>query len=218
MPNPKSKKVTARKVSNMINRHLSKKSETKRFLQKAQESAVISSAASVVFTDLSQIAQGTTSGTRVGNIISPFGVHLSYILHNNSAVAGYARVLLVKVPDGTFTAVNDNIFAATDGAGAAPIAERLTDVFEMVNKYKMEVLLDKTHRLAGLGDGTGIETVMRKGLMKLRSQKWSYLGSAAADNKDDNLRLYVIFRCADNDTTAATIEFSYQSTVYYKDY
>lgn len=213
----KSKKVlNPQKVSAMIRKQINKKLETKIFGESASEQSISSASAGTVFSTPSVVAQGNGMNQRIGSQIRPIGFLLDYILHNNSAVAGYARVLVVTSNHGDYTANTDTWLAGTDSGGQAPVAERLTDVFFRPNKKQFnKVLYDKTHRIAGLGDGTGVETVHRRKLIKFNALLDIEPGET--DALMNNVRMLVLFRSADSDTTASVVEFTYETTMYYKD-
>ena len=125
--------------------------------------------------------------------------------------------MLIEVNDGAFTATNSNFLMDASGDPQAFTAERLSDINFTDNKHEFRILYDRKHRIAGLGDGTGIETVMSKKLIKLRGSR-VFQDATAADSKARNVRLVVLCRGADNDTTANVVELTYSTKYYYKDY
>lgn len=211
----KTKQMNPQKVNWIVKKQLARSSETKRFGVQQEEQSILSSSAGTVY-NLSQIAQGDGASSRDGNKVDCFGLNIRYILHNNSAVPGYARVLIIATSEDNYTLNTDEWFAGSDGNGQAPIAERLRDVFISTNSFQNKILYDKTHRIAGLGDGTGVETVFKKQLIK-RKLPMVYPSGTTEDSMDNNIRMLVLWRSADNDTTAQTIEFTYESMVYFKD-
>lgn len=210
----KTKQMNPQKVNWIVKKQLAKSSETKRYGIQQEEQSILSSSAGTVY-NLSQIAQGDGNHSRDGNRVDCFGHNIKYILHNNGAVAGYARVLIIACNDSDYTANTDGWFMDGSGSTQAPVAERLRDVFLSPDTTQYKVLYDKTHRVAGLGDGTGIETVMKKQLIKRKLQMMYPTNSG--DSNDNNIRMLVFWRSADNDTTAQTLEFTYESTVFFKD-
>ncbi len=209
--NKGSRKTIAKVVKNTLNRAI----ETKSRNDEAEEQS-ISSATQFTIYQLSQLTVGNTSSTFIGAKVQPVGVRLSYIIHNNSAVAQYFRVMIISCTQGDITAATDSILWR-DSASVA-VGERLRDVNTRLNTKRFSVVMDKVHRIAGLGDGTGIETVMRKTYKKLGSVKRTFIDPATdSESMKGNLRLLVFNRSADNDTTAAVCEFTYESDYYFKD-
>lgn len=183
----------------------------------AETEVNVSSAVSYfIDADVSQLAQGTALGARVGANINPVGFRLAYVLHNNSSVPVYARMIVISVPNADITAAGGSILFG-NGAQLAPVAENLQDIVFRMNTKRFKVLYDKVHRIAGLGDGTGIETVMRKAYVRLPSTRRTFPQITSSDSHKDNLRFIVICRGADNDTTANVIEMTYEFSYYYKD-
>jgi len=210
-------KKTSKNLVRTIAKVLKGKAETKFIGTQALEESVSSAVQAVIHTDISQIAGGSGNTERVGDKISPYGVWLSYILHNNSAIPIYVRVIMVEANDGAFTTIGSNWLMDQAGDPQALTAERLSDINFTLNKHEFKVLYDKVHRIAGLGDGTGIETIMRKRLVKLRGNR-TFQDASSADSKNRNVRLLTIARGADNDTTANVVEMTFSTKYYYKDY
>lgn len=210
-------KKSNKMLVSVINKVIRRKAETKFIGTQALEESVNSNVQAVIHSDISQIASGTTNSERIGDKISPFGIWLSYILHNNSAVPIYCRVVLAEVNDGAFTSIGSNWLMDAVGDPQALTAERLSDINFTLNKHEFKVLYDKVHRIAGLGDGTGIETIMRKKLIKLRGSR-TFQDGTSADSKLRNVRLLTICRGADNDTANNVVEMTYSTKYYFKDY
>jgi len=126
-------------------------------------------------------------------------------------------VILVEVNDGDFTSIDDLWLEDAVGDPQGLTAERLSDINFTLNKSKLRVLYDKKHRIAGLGDGTGVETLMAKKLIKLKGSRM-FVDSQIADSKARNVRLLTVVRGADNDTAANVIEMTYSTKYYFKDY
>jgi len=214
---PKRKTGAKKTLTKQIKNVMRRQAETKFIGTNALEESVSSAVKAVIHNDISQIAGGSANTERVGDKISPFGVWLSYILHNNSAVPVYVRVILVEVNDGAFTSIDSSWLMDANGDPQGLTADRLSDINFTLNKHEFKVLYDKKHRVAGLGDGTGIETVMKSHLCKLRGSR-VFQDATAADSKSRNVRLLTICRGADNDTTPNVVEMTYSTKYYYKDY
>lgn len=215
----KSKKATKKVpdyVKQAIKATISRKAETKKYGTQAMEQSIATSSAGVVYSDLSQMAQGTTAATRIGAKISPTYCKIRYLLHNNGLVPVYVRVVLLEADAGSFTANTEEFLMDATAGGQALVAERLSDIVFPLNVMEYKVHYDKVHRIAGLGDGTGIECI-RGEISKKLAGTMVYEDTSASDAKSKNLRLLVFSRCADNDTTAQTVEFTYFTQLYYKD-
>jgi len=210
-------KATGKKLTQAIKKVIQKTAETKYVGTQALEESVSSAVKAVVHSDISYITGGSANSERIGDKIAPFGCWLSYILHNNSAIACYCRVILVEVNDGDFTSIDDLWLEDAVGDPQGLTAERLSDINFTLNKSKLRVLYDKKHRIAGLGDGTGVETLMAKKLIKLKGSRM-FVDSQIADSKARNVRLLTVVRGADNDTAANVIEMTYSTKYYFKDY
>jgi len=198
-----------------VNKLINSKIETKRFYtapytEQATSSATACQAPFAVYTPTT----GTGIENRIGEITKGIGLHMRYILHNNSAVPVYVRVVVFDDVRGQLTSDAGNFILDATGAPASLTAETLQDIYAPFNKRECTLLYDKVHRIAGLGDGTGIETISRKKLLKF-NHKNVFVSSTT--NSRHTLRVCYWVRSADNDTTAATCEMTMATTYYFKD-
>lgn len=208
------KKANVRRVVNQV---LQRKAETKKFPTEVIETS-LSSAVTCVVDEVSQVDVGVNDTQRIGTKINPSGFYWNYSLHNNSAVPVYVRMIAYLANGGDFNSTTGQF--RLDGTSLDPavfVAENVRDITAMLNKHDLKILYDKTHRLAGLGDGTGIETIHKKFFKKLVGSR-QFDSSSTPDSKNNNLRICMIARTADNDTTAAVVEASYNTIYYFKDY
>lgn len=212
----KKQKKVPDNIKQAIKRTINRNSETKKFGTQVQEASIATSSAGTIYTDLSQMAQGNTASTRIGAKINPTYMKIRYLLHNNGGVPVYVRVVLLEADAGLFDTNTEEFLMDATTQGQALVAERLSDIVFPLNVMEFKVHYDKVHRIAGLGDGTGIETIRGEISQKL-SGTMVYEDTAASDAKSKNLRLLLFSRCADNDTVAQTVELTYFSQLYYKD-
>lgn len=212
-----SRKKIKKAVKKAVKSALSRYSETKKFPIEVTESTSLASSATCLVDEVSQVAVGTNDTDRIGSKISPTGFYWNYVLHNNSAVPVYVRMIVYLANGGKFTANTDSFRLSGSTLNPAVfVAENLRDITAMLNKHDLKIIYDKTHRVAGLGDGTGVETVHRKLFRKLKGHR-RFDSAEDPDSTRNNLRIVMLVRCADNDTTAAVCEVTYNTIYYYKD-
>lgn len=182
------------------------------------EQAIISSTACFVY-ELSQIAEGTGDNERVGSKVSPVNLRMKYILHNNGAVTQYVRMAIISCNGGAFNS-NAARMVINPGTGtpAQLTAEVLTNMTDDLNKQEFSIVYDRVHRVAGLGDGTGIETIFKDVNLKIPKKKRSFESFYNPDSNHGNLRLFVWNVSADADTLAQTIELTFHSAYAYNDF
>lgn len=209
-------RTTVRKI---VNRVLDRRLEMKQKPIHVDELGIVSSGAAITIQELSKVSQGDDADERIGTKISPKGLYLNYTLHNNAAVPMYVRIVIVEARGGEGVNIaSDWVLNPSTLAPTTLTAELLQDITRRWNKNDFKVIYDKVHRLAGLGDGTGIETIMRKKFFKLKGKR-EFLSThdATTDSSNRNIRMIMLSRAADSDTTAATVEMTYSSVYYFQD-
>lgn len=203
-------------IAKIATKAVMKKAETKAFGVEVTEVS-LSSAVTCIVDEVSQLEQGDASHQKIGNKINPIGFHWNYQLNNNAAVPVYVRMIAYLADEDQFTATTDAFILAADALQPAALAaENLRDISRSLNKLQFRVVYDKTHRLAGLGDGTGIEFLNRKVFKKLKGHR-QFNSNTTEDSKNNNLRVIMLVRSSDNDATASVVEVSYNTTYYFKD-
>jgi len=198
-----------------VNKLINSKIETKRFFtapytEQTLTSTQLASSPFAVYTP----TVGNGIENRIGEITKGIGLHMRYVLHNNSAVPVYVRVVVFDDVRGELTSDASNFILDATGQPTDLTADTLQDIYAPFNKRECTLLYDKVHRIAGLGDGTGIETISRKKLLKF-NHKNVFVSSTT--NSKHTLRVCFWVRSADNDTTGATIEMTMATTYYFKD-
>lgn len=215
-------------VQKIATKSIMKKAETKMFPSEVVDEGIASGTdASVVFSDIDAVVQGTDNENRIGDSIVPRGLQYKYFLSANTSMQSpaYARVIMIEAKNAEFAATTSNLLLDTSNEPLAPTAGDRTDIIRSLNRKEFRVLYDKVHSLQPFTSsttnalGTGVPTLYRQGFIKLSGvRKWATDTGNEAENR--NIRCYVIVRDAYNNpgTDAANLRFELFTRYYYKDF
>ncbi len=220
MPKQRGKKgmfKPTRRWTNAVNRVISKNQETKVKGLQTSETSVSSAAAAVIVDDMSLVLQGDDDRQRIGDDIQAFGLHLKYMLINNSTGPAYCRVIVLQAEKDEFDAITDLLLVDPDNEPIAPSAGNLLDINAGLNKRAISrVMYDKVHFLNGTDDGQGRIAARVSKLFKFKHNV-KYTTGSSSENENHNLRLWFINRDANADAATVITEFHMESKYYYKD-
>jgi len=168
------------------------------------------------------VRQGTQSYERVGNKIEPTKLEASFIMHNNSSVTVYARVMVFRLK-GSFVsnAILQNEFFEGVLGQDQPISNNLSDLIRKHDKETIDMMYDEVIPLGYEAAGYSTPNARmahRKLSFKPRVKNMVYQDTDQTQPVKDNYWLGVIFRRADDDENIGeTIEFTNELGMYYKD-
>lgn len=128
-------KKDEKQVRKIVQKEINKKAEHKFHITSVQSTVDDVG----YFYDLSDIAQGTTDSTRVGDSISPVSLQIKYDLGAVDA-QNRVRVMLVRWLDTSPITINDILLAGSS-------TYRVYSSYTKDNRQKFNVLYDKTHML-----------------------------------------------------------------------
>jgi len=208
-------------ISKIASKTINRQAETKKFQRSIwSETSLSSATACSTPVVLDEVSEGSGSFQRVGDRIKMIGLYLRYIIHNNGSVPVYVRIILYNDKgSGNYASSSNNYILDNSSEATTFTGESLSNIYAPLNKSVIKVWYDKVHRIAGLGDGTGVETTSNKRFFKMRMYKnFQELTAGGTAEQQSNFRILALVRSADNDTTAQTIELTAQSTLYFKDF
>ncbi len=203
-----------RQISRVVNRVLNKQSETKSISTNLTE-LTLSSASLVHIQTLNNIVQGDNVNERIGNQCKGFGALVRVIFTNTTTLNQYVRLVVLSAPKDLFDATTD-LFLWTGGGSAALAASTINNIYFSLNKNEFNVHYDKVVKLAGSAAVEGGEIKIIKKFIKF-NHKLQFPSGTTGDAKDHNMRLLIIPVDASADA-ATTLELSYETRYYYKDF
>lgn len=221
-PKTSKKRKTSKKLAKSVKRIVKSLSETKCLGTSVREQAVISNTTGYVDTSISKLAQGDGPSEYIGKKFNPVGINIRYLLHNNSTVDQFVRVVFALATEDKF-AINPPDATTewrmdVNGQGQALVASRIDDVFAPLNTSELKIIYDKTHFVSGSTNASTPSAIYRKAYRKLSGTRKTE-NFLAADTPKGNVRMLVLNRRADNDpATGETIEVTYETRYYFKDF
>ena len=171
--------------------------------------------------DPMNIAVGTGSQERVGNTITATGLHLKGYLHNNATSdIQYVRMLIYKGKNNDNFDNTSSFFEDGDGK-PIPTTDLAGSrvIYHPIAKNKVTVLKDKVFKV-GTGNGTADRTRFFNMWIPLKNQKIRFEGDSS-NQPSKYPRYHICFFTAESDEDivgAQTVEISFVSRFYYKDF
>lgn len=221
---PFKRKLPARKrpttqaiVARQVNTILKKQVEVKTHTTLEDERAVNDLSDAHTIYALNNMTTSSGVNARIGNQVTGKGCDLRYCLHNNSGVAMYARVLLLRAsgdPVGNYD-INE-IFRNSTGS-AVNRTGRPMDMVRQINKSKFTPIYDRVHVFgtSAVNDGSNCKFSHKYVDLKNQMCKWS---TESDIPEKGQLYLCVLPSRADGDAaTASTIELSFVANYYFTD-
>lgn len=212
------KKTQAASFDVRVKRVLAKQAETKFNIVAQTESGVYGSTLTspTNFTYLNALNEGFTENQRVGNKVRPFLLNVRGSVQSNSLKPILTKIFVLE----TNVANDPRSDLLEDNTGNfSPASTDLEAIYQRINTTKFKVLKTlvlKTGTYANyVGDYGG--TKLFNFNVKLNGT-YEYEDGETTPNKRA-LIIFPIFREAQNDTTTGeTVEFTFNSKLYYKDY
>ena len=212
------KRTQVRSFASAVKRVLAKQAETKFNIVSQTETGVYGNTLTspTNYTYLNSLNEGFTENQRVGNKVKPMMVNIRGSIQSNSLKPIITKIFVLET-----NVANDprEDLLENNAGNYRPASTDLEAIYARINTAKFKVLrtiLLKTGTYANhVGDfgGTQLfnETIKLKGT-------YEYEDGETACNKRA-LILLPIFREAQNDEiTGETVEFTFNSKLYYKDY
>lgn len=201
-----------------IQRAISAARETKMVTVNVSEQAISSLTPSFTMYRYPVPNAGSSVHERVGNKISPVGLKLTFLLHNNNgSYEQYVRLLLIAIPDGQIA--DTNVTGApfeSNGNDATP-SGYLHDLIRKTNREEFKVLKDW---VVPLGTTTGGQRIFHdKHYIKLgHTPDMVFMDSQPREPQNTRYALLVLNRESDADeSVGSSIELSFAMDFYYKD-
>lgn len=208
-----SRGLTRAQVRRMINAG----KELKVYPRQLEEQSLLSSALCVV-QEMSRIAEGDSAESRDGDKIIGKGLKGHYVLYNTAATPIAVRVFIIDTIADKYTAVGDDF--TNNGSSNGPfVTESLSDIVAPLGIAAKNVLYDKTHLLAGLGDASAAEYGQGRFDLSFNHVRDFQIGDLGASDQSvmHNLRLVIVCRSTDGDATAVTLEYTLGSEYFFVD-
>ena len=182
----------AKKVKAVINTTLEKK-----FLFTRQQTAALNTIPAAI--NVSDIAQGITDVTRIGDHVTPSSMELSFMFTNTTAFSTYVRVAVVKTTkqalSADYTPLNSLWFTnpTTNDVAAHPtiaFGNALDGFRAKFNSTAVTVVSDKIFKLAKTGETNGSDVKPYTLLVPLKGK--INFDTAAGGALNQTVRYYII--------------------------
>lgn len=166
--------------------------------------------------------EGTGVEQRIGHQINPIANELKFILFNNATKSVIARVIYFRTKNGMLeNAIRNDFFEGTAGIDN-PSSGNLSDMIKPVNREYFHVYHDEMINL-GYENAVGITTPHARvatGTIRVKPLKTMTFSEPTNGGYPVTGMYYcaILIRRADNDESIGEeVEFSYRSSMYYKD-
>jgi len=146
------------------------------------------------------------------------GDHFRCVMHNNSSIPVWVRLLLLKTKEtGLITSSSLILEDVAGNPTSVSSIPGLNALYHGINKDKYTPIIDKKIKFASVADTSGNNTKLIQQFSKLHNQKINYSGTAT-DSADWRYHL-VFINCEGPDDTGAgvTMECSFVNRFYYTD-
>ena len=201
-------------VRREVSRQLRKNIEMKVLGVEQTEQTIATTTAGYVYS-LSQIAEGTGSNERIGDLIQRKGLHLKYLMKPTSTgtATGFIRIIVYSSDTGQLNDATDNFLLDVNDAPQTLTAGDIQDIVGRFNKKQGIVHYDKVHKLQGSGGANESVLVFRNKWLKNVFGKMEFV--SATESQRNNLRALVFVRDADNDAGAFNTELTLETRMLY---
>lgn len=176
-----------------------------------------------VFSNLSNLAQGTDNEQRIGDRVIGTGLHLKYMIElpTTSATNQHylVRMILINADESEYINPSDQFIVNTAGDRISFTANDNMDVVRSLNRKKFKVLMDKNFSLSYSQAGNGIPVRYGTKFFKFKHDRLFSL-DANTSSSHNNLHLVVLCRSASGATVGAgeDIKLTVNARYYYKDF
>jgi len=199
-----------------VNRALERKLERKTRYVELNEVAM-NTVTQLYAYDPIEIAQGITTGERIGTEISLKGIHVKGFMRNNAIETVYVRMVLLKSQyDSNITAAS-TIFQDNVG-GEVGLASGLNCLYQPFYRGKIQPIWTRMIKLAPSTSTDGNEVRFLNKFVKLDQKiKFSSSSFGAGLTKPRYHLLFILADAADDTGLGSTVESSFTMRTWYTD-
>lgn len=198
-----------------------KAEETKKKYTQFNETIVNNGLSLPVWSQINYLVQGDTASTIDGISYSLRGIAMKFMLHNNSSVAGYVRVAIIRLKSGqTISSTGENLFTGANQLGldftSATEQQRL---YAPLNTKRYDVVMQRVIKIGAL-NSTYTSNIdcnrMIRGYKRYKNRK-EFINTSSSGVTDTTY--YAVAWAVDSalDTNTISVEMTGETTFYYKD-
>lgn len=207
--------LTNKRIAAVAKRTLLKQTETKKHQVEMIE-YVINSLAAVPNHSLCSIGQGTGYAQRVGHKIKCTGFAIQGQVRQNNFTSGnqtLVRMVVIRFKNNNANPPADLLENDANNQPVSP--DDLRSIYRRINMDSYEVLKDKTFILGGQNGNLPATKVFKMWIPFNREMRYDSTGTVAPNY--NKVHVVAFARDAGNDNVAPNVDFSYCSSMYYKD-
>lgn len=210
------KPVSNRRIAAIAKRTMLRSAETKKHQVELIEYP-LNGLAAVANQSICQISQGTGYAQRVGHQISTSGFAIQGQIRNNNYSTGAApsivRLMVLRFKNNQ---ANPSADLLENDANNQPVSpDDLRSLYRRINIDSYEVLASRFITVGGLDTNIGATKVFKMWIPYKKNLR--YDSTATVDPNFNKVHVVAFARDTGNDNVAPNIEFSFCSTMYYKD-
>lgn len=207
--------VSTKRIAAIAKRTLMKNVETKKHQVELIEQG-LTSIASLANNSLCSIGQGSGYSQRVGHQISVSGFSIQGQVRQNGIGSNnqdIVRILVVRFKNNSANPANDLLENDANNQPVAP--DDLRSLYRRVNMDSYEVLAEKRITLGGYMGNIAACKLFKMWVPYKKTLRYDSTATVAPNY--NKVHVIAFARDSGNDNIAPNVEFSYCSTMYYKD-